>query len=74
VAGVVVDAQDKVYVFNRGEHPVVVFDHDGNLLRTFGEGLFSQRPHSSQLAESHLTGGLFRQILGRIERLAWHPT
>ena len=21
-----------------------------------------------------LTGGLFRQILGRIERLAWHPT
>src|SRR3989475_503789 len=27
-----------------------------------------------QLAESHLTGSLFRQILGRIERLAWHPT
>src|SRR5712692_7159995 len=25
-------------------------------------------------AESHLTGTLFRQILGRIERLAWHPT
>jgi len=21
-----------------------------------------------------LTGGLFRQTLGRIERLAWHPT
>jgi hypothetical protein len=27
-----------------------------------------------QLAESHLTGTLFRQILGRIERLACHPT
>jgi hypothetical protein len=27
-----------------------------------------------QLAESHLTGSLFRQILGRIGRLAWHPT
>ena len=27
-----------------------------------------------QLAESHLTPTLFRQILGRIERLAWHPT
>jgi len=26
------------------------------------------------LAESHLTRTLFRQILGRIERLAWHPT
>jgi Transposase DDE domain group 1 len=27
-----------------------------------------------QLAESHLTPTLFRQILARIERLAWHPT
>jgi len=27
-----------------------------------------------QLAESNLTGSLFRQILGRIERLAWLPT
>ena len=29
---------------------------------------------SMALAESYLTGGLFRQTLGRIERLAWHPT
>jgi hypothetical protein len=27
-----------------------------------------------QLAEGHLTQLLFGQILGRIERLAWHPT
>jgi len=27
-----------------------------------------------QLAESHLTPTLFRQILWRIERLAWSPT
>jgi hypothetical protein len=27
-----------------------------------------------QVAESHLTSRLFGQILGRIERLAWHPT
>jgi hypothetical protein len=27
-----------------------------------------------QLADSYLTGNLFRQILGRIARLAWHPT
>src|SRR2546427_7661706 len=27
-----------------------------------------------QLAESHLTRTLFRQILGSIERLAWDPT
>ena len=29
---------------------------------------------SLQLAASYLTPTLFRQILGRIERLAWHPT
>src|SRR5467141_4705860 len=45
VAGVAVDGKDHVYVFNRGEHPVVVFDREGNVLRSFGEGLFSQRPH-----------------------------
>jgi hypothetical protein len=27
-----------------------------------------------QLAERHLTQRLYGQILGRIERLAWHPT
>ena len=27
-----------------------------------------------QLAESRLTSRLFGQIVGRIERLAWHPT
>lgn len=27
-----------------------------------------------QLAESHLTSTLFRQIIGRIARLGWHPT
>ena len=27
-----------------------------------------------QLAESYLTGALFRQILQRVERLGWHPT
>ena len=27
-----------------------------------------------RLAESYLTQRLFRQILGRIERLTWHPT
>jgi hypothetical protein len=27
-----------------------------------------------QLAERHVTQRLFGQILGRIERLTWHPT
>src|SRR2546426_11100070 len=39
-----VDAKDNVYVFNRGEHPVIVFDRDGRFLRAWGEGQFV-RPH-----------------------------
>ena len=40
IGGVGVDKSDNVYVFNRGAHPMVVFDRDGNFLRSFGEGLF----------------------------------
>jgi DNA-binding beta-propeller fold protein YncE len=40
VGGVGVDAQDNVYVFNRGTHPMMVFDRDGQFLRSWGEGIF----------------------------------
>ena len=33
VGAVGVDKQDNVYVFNRGEHPMMVFDREGNFLR-----------------------------------------
>ena len=42
VAGIAVDSADRVYVFNRSEHPMMVFDRDGNFLRSWGEGLFSR--------------------------------
>ena len=38
IGGVGVDKNDNVYVFNRGAHPMIVFDRDGNFLRSFGEG------------------------------------
>ncbi len=31
VAGIAVDSQDRVYVFNRSEHPMIIFDRDGKL-------------------------------------------
>ena len=40
IGGVGVDRNDNVFVFNRGEHPVIVFDREGNFLRSFGEGMF----------------------------------
>lgn len=44
VVGVATDRQDRVYVFNRGAHPMIIFDRSGELLGTWGEGLFN-RPH-----------------------------
>lgn len=45
-ASVTVDSQDNVYCFNRAkEHPVMVFDRDGNFLRSWGAGLFAF-PHT----------------------------
>ena len=49
VAAVGVDAQDRVYAFNRGRHPMVVLDRDGNYLRSWGEGLF-HRAHGVHMA------------------------
>ena len=42
VASVAVDSKDRIYVFNRGAHPMVVLDRDGNFLRSWGEGLFNR--------------------------------
>lgn len=49
VAAVGVDRRGHVYAFNRGEHPVIVFDRDGNFLRSWGEGVFS-RAHGLHVA------------------------
>jgi DNA-binding beta-propeller fold protein YncE len=49
VGAVAVDSQDRVYVFNRGEHPMVVFDRDGRFLASWGEGLFT-RAHGLHMA------------------------
>jgi sugar lactone lactonase YvrE len=44
VAGVATDSQDRVYVFNRSEHPVIVYEPDGRFIGSWGEGVFT-RPH-----------------------------
>ncbi len=44
--GVAVDSKDQVYAFTRNpDNPVVVLDADGNLVRTFGQGIFGKRSH-----------------------------
>ena len=41
-ASVAVDSKDRIYVFNRGDHPMVVLDREGNFITSWGEGLFNR--------------------------------
>jgi DNA-binding beta-propeller fold protein YncE len=50
-ASVTVDSNDDVYCFSRvKEHPVVVFNREGNFLRSWGAGLF-KFPHTIRADE-----------------------
>ena len=49
VVDVATDAQDRVYVFTRGEHPMIVFEQDGSFVTSWGEGMFT-RPHGITVA------------------------
>lgn len=42
--GMACDSQDRIFVNSRCEHPLVIFDTDGNMLDSWGEGLL-QDPH-----------------------------
>ena len=46
---VAVDANDRIYVFNRGTSPMIVFDTDGNMVDHWGEGVF-KNPHGISVA------------------------
>jgi len=44
IADLAVDSNDRVTIYSRSEHSVMVFDRDGNFLSTWEEGAFV-RPH-----------------------------
>ena len=48
VAGISIDQQDNIYLFNRSKHPVIVLSQTGELLRTWGQGVF-KNPHGSHI-------------------------
>ena len=41
---VAVDSRDDVYVFNRGGHPIIVYNREGKFLRSWGDDIFTV-PH-----------------------------
>jgi DNA-binding beta-propeller fold protein YncE len=48
VAGIAVDSKDRIYLFNRGAHPVVVMNRDGGFLHAWGQGVFTN-PHGASI-------------------------
>lgn len=45
VDGVAADSKGNVYLMTRQDARVIVYDRDGNFLRSWGEGLFTPRTH-----------------------------
>ncbi|MCC6456445.1 MAG: hypothetical protein IT328_15930 [Caldilineaceae bacterium] len=39
IPAVAADSQDRIFVYSRSEHPLVIFDRDGNFLEEWGQGL-----------------------------------
>lgn len=39
IPAVAVDSQDRVYAYSRSEHPMVIFDRDGNFLTSWGDDI-----------------------------------
>jgi DNA-binding beta-propeller fold protein YncE len=45
VAAVAVDSKDRVFLFCRSEHPVMIYERDGRFVGSWGEGAFTMRTH-----------------------------
>jgi DNA-binding beta-propeller fold protein YncE len=56
IAGVSTDADDNVYLYARGEHPVSIYTRDGEFVDWWGQGHFSPRSHGTFLSRD---GDLF---------------
>ena len=41
VGSVAVDSKDRVYVYTRTDHPLMIFERDGSFVRSWGEGIVS---------------------------------
>src|SRR5262249_26196533 len=50
VAAVACDSRDRVFIFSRAEHSVMVFDRDGGYQCSWGEGQFA-RPHGIHIGQ-----------------------
>src|SRR5947208_2352159 len=50
VAAVAVDSKDRVFLFCRSDHPVMIYERDGRFVGSWGEGVFTMRTHGITIA------------------------
>jgi DNA-binding beta-propeller fold protein YncE len=50
VPAVAVASDGRVYLFCRGEHPVMIYERDGTFVASWGEGIFTMRAHGITIA------------------------
>ena len=48
IGGIGIDTNDRVYIFNRSEHPLMIFENDGVFAGNWGEDYFV-RPHGTRI-------------------------
>ena len=49
IGGIGVDRNDRVYIFNRSKHPLMIFERDGKFVGNWGEDYFV-RPHGIRIS------------------------
>ena len=45
-----VNSRDEIHIFSRGDHPLTIWDPEGNFVSSWGEGTFSANPHGIYIA------------------------
>ncbi|HAL49754.1 MAG: hypothetical protein FI707_09170 [SAR202 cluster bacterium] len=45
VVGLGIDSHDRIYAYNRSDHPMIVLDTEGAVLKSWGEGQFGSAHH-----------------------------
>jgi DNA-binding beta-propeller fold protein YncE len=54
VSAVAENSKGQIFAFHRGEHPILILDRQGKLLRSFGDGLFTLAHGLRIDAEDHI--------------------
>lgn len=65
VSGIAVEANGRVLVLHRGAHPILEFDSSGKLIRSWGDGMFSEGKVAAIATQDRIAGhALYSAVYG----------